>query len=91
MNQTTPHGQHCPYLVVAAFPDRIPQVIGRTYNQIDAQTHIRFLKRRLQHGNFFLVYDPEVSDAGVVSKLVVPEREVGSKQQASKSTSPGYL
>lgn len=63
MNQIPQQGQHCPYLVVAAFPDRIPQVIGRTYNQIDAQTHIRFLKRRLQHGSFFLVYDPAVTDA----------------------------
>ncbi|NEQ49559.1 MAG: hypothetical protein F6K11_05415 [Leptolyngbya sp. SIO3F4] len=63
MNQIHQQGQHCPYLVVAAFPDRIPQVIGRTYNQIDAQTHIRFLKRRLQHGRFFLVYDPTVTEA----------------------------
>lgn len=76
---------------MAAFPDRIPQVIGRTYNQIDAQTHIRFLKRRLQHGNFFLVYDPEVTDAGVISKLVGPTEEADSKQQSSKSNSPGHL
>ena len=55
-------GQHCPYLVVAAFPDRVPQVIGRTYNQMDAQTHIRFLKRKLKHGQFFLVYDPGLSE-----------------------------
>ena len=55
-------GQHCPYLVVAAFPDKVPQVIGRTFNQADAQTHIRFLTRRLKHGQFFLVYDPGVSE-----------------------------
>lgn len=73
MNQIPQQGQHCPYLVVAAFPDRIPQVIGRTYNQIDAQTHIRFLKRRLQHGSFFLVYDPVVVDT---EELVSQEKRI---------------
>ena len=63
MNQTSPQGQHCPYLVVAAFPGRVPQVVGRTYNQMDAKTHVRLLKRKLKHGQFFLVYDPQTTDA----------------------------
>ena len=80
MNQISEQqGQHCPYLVVAVFPDRVPQVIGRTFNQMDAQTHVRFLKRKLKHGQFFLVYDPEITDAAGFLKL-----EVGKEQGSTE-------
>ena len=58
MNQLKSQGQHCPYLVVAAFPGRMPQIIGRTYNRVDAEAHVRFLRRRMMEGSFFLVFDP---------------------------------
>lgn len=81
MNQISEQqqGQHCPYLVVAAFPDRVPQVIGRTFNQMDAQTHVRFLKRKLKHGQFFLVYDPEIIDAAGFIKS-----EEGNKAESTE-------
>lgn len=81
MNQILHQGQHCPYLVVAAFPDRIPQVIGRTYNQMDAQTHVRFLKRRLKHGQFFLVYDPEITDAAELLNPKGEKEHIGTEEE----------
>ena len=74
-------GQHCPYLVVAAFPERVPQVIGRTYNQMDAQTHVRSLKRRLKHGQFFLVYDPEITDAAELLKPKGEKEHIGTEEE----------
>lgn len=62
MHQLNPQGQHCPYLIVAAFPKRMPQIIGRTYKRADAEAHMRFLQRRMTQGTFYLVYDPEPID-----------------------------
>lgn len=80
MNQIPQQGQHCPYLVVAAFPDRIPQVIGRMYNQIDAEAHVHFLRQRLAHGKFFLIYEPAVADMRNLSGQIRQEGEESAKQ-----------
>lgn len=48
-----------PYLIVADFPGQLPRAISRTYNKEDADDHIRFLKRQVANGSFYIVYDPE--------------------------------
>ena len=50
---------HRPYLIVADFPGQLPRSISRTCNQADADDHIRFLKRQITNGSFYIVYDPE--------------------------------
>ncbi|XHX77917.1 MAG: hypothetical protein RBJ76_26355 [Stenomitos frigidus ULC029] len=59
MTQQNPSAQYCPYLIVAAFPKGMPRTIARTYNQSDAEDHVRFLQRRLPKGEFYVVFDPE--------------------------------
>lgn len=59
MSQPTITGCHRPYLVVAAFPGEMPRAIARTYNQSDAEDHVRFLQRRMSGGKFYVVFDPE--------------------------------
>lgn len=48
-----------PFLIVADFPGQLPRAIARTYNQEDAEDQIRFLKRQIANGAFYIVYDPE--------------------------------
>lgn len=48
-----------PFLIVADFPGQLPRAIARTCNQEDADDQIRFLKRQITHGSFYIVYDPE--------------------------------
>ncbi|MFM7427909.1 MAG: hypothetical protein ACKO7W_23405 [Elainella sp.] len=48
-----------PFLIVADFPGQLPRAIARTYNQEDAEDQIRFLKRQITTGAFYIVYDPE--------------------------------
>lgn len=52
-------GQYCPYLVVANFPGRMPQIVGRTYNRADAEAQVRFLQRQIKNGSFFVAFEPE--------------------------------
>lgn len=59
MNSAQMSGQHCPYLVVAIFPGRMPQIVGRTYNRADAEVQVRFLQQRLKNASFFVAFDPE--------------------------------
>ena len=58
MISTQTMGQHCPYLVVAIFAGRMPQIVGRTYNRADAEALVRFLQRRLGEGSFFVAFEP---------------------------------
>ncbi|MEM7773825.1 MAG: hypothetical protein AAF327_25390 [Cyanobacteria bacterium P01_A01_bin.37] len=58
MTHSDSKGQYCPYLVVAVFPPNLPHVIGRHYNRADADAEIRFLKRRVSKGSYFLAYEP---------------------------------
>jgi hypothetical protein len=59
MISTQTVGQHCPYLVVAIFSGRMPQIVGRTFNRADAEAHVRFLQRRLAAGSFFVAFEPK--------------------------------
>jgi hypothetical protein len=45
--------------IVADFPGELPRAIARTYNKIDAEDSVRFLKRKTANGSFFIVFDPE--------------------------------
>ncbi len=59
MTQPTIRDCHRPYLIVADFPGEMPRTIARTYNKIDAEDSVRFLKRKTANGSFFIVFDPE--------------------------------
>jgi hypothetical protein len=59
MNATQADGQYCPYLVVAIFAARMPQIVGRTYNRVDAEAQVRFLQRQMKNGSFFVAFEPE--------------------------------
>ena len=59
MNSTKIDGQHCPYLLVAIFSGRMPQIIGRAYDRSDAIAQVRFLQRRVKNDSFFVAFEPE--------------------------------
>lgn len=59
MTQPNSRDTHRSYLIVADFPGELPRAIGRTYNKTDADDHVRFLKRRMTNGSFYVVFDPE--------------------------------
>lgn len=59
MNSTQMGRQHYPYLVVAIFAGRMPQIIGRTYNRADAEFQVRFLQRQMKNGSFFVAFEPK--------------------------------
>lgn len=59
MPQTKLAELYRPFLIVADFPGQLPRAIARTYNQEDAEDQIRFLKRQITNGAFYIVYDPE--------------------------------
>ncbi|MBW4467384.1 MAG: hypothetical protein KME07_18315 [Pegethrix bostrychoides GSE-TBD4-15B] len=59
MPQTKLAELYRPFLIVADFPGQLPRAIARTYNQEDAEDQIRFLKRQIVNGAFYIVYDPE--------------------------------
>ncbi|KAM3112838.1 hypothetical protein [Phormidesmis sp. 146-33] len=59
MNQPTFRDVYRLYLIVADFPGELPRVIGRTCHKIDADDHVRFLKRKAAQGNFYVAFDPE--------------------------------
>lgn len=63
MSSTISRDVHRPYLVVADFPGELPRVISRTYNKIDADDHVRFLKRKMAQGNFYVAFDPEPQES----------------------------
>lgn len=50
---------HRPYLIVADFPGQMPRAISRTCHKEDADDQIRFLKRQVANGSFYVVYDPD--------------------------------
>lgn len=59
MTQPNSRNTHRSDLVVADFPGKLPRAIGRTYNKTDADDQVRFLKRRMANGSFYVVFDPE--------------------------------
>ncbi len=59
MNLIQIDGQHCPYLLVAIFSGRMPQIIGRAYNPSDAEAQVRFLQRRVKNGSFLVAFEAE--------------------------------
>jgi hypothetical protein len=67
MSQLNAGDRHHPYLIVAAFPGKMPRAIGRTYNQSDAEEHVRFLQRRMNEGMFYIVFEPEPATQGTES------------------------
>jgi hypothetical protein len=48
-----------PYAIVAVFPGRKPQAVGRTCNRSDADAMARFLQRRIPKGTFYVTFEPE--------------------------------
>jgi len=60
MVQHSPGSSQCrPWQVVAVFPGHKPKAIGRTHNRTDADAMVRFLRRKILTGSFYVVFDPD--------------------------------
>lgn len=51
------NSQH--YAIVAVFPGRKPQAVGRAHNRSDADAMARFLEQQIPKGRFYVVFDVE--------------------------------
>ncbi|KAM3099480.1 hypothetical protein ACKFKF_14405 [Phormidesmis sp. 146-12] len=50
---------HRPYAVVAVMPGHKPREIGQFNNRSDADAMVRFLRRSVPAGDFFVTFDCE--------------------------------
>jgi hypothetical protein len=50
---------HRPWVIIAVFPGYKHKELWRTYHRSDAEAYVRFLKRSIPQGDFYVVFDWE--------------------------------